>query len=1720
MKNRLKINTDSVNDDLYEIGEISRKDIAIIGIAVNTAMGDTTDKMWENLRVSFDGIRDIPESRKADADNYLRFKGKEESELKYYKAGYLDEVDKFDYKFFKLSPKEASLMDPSQRLFLQTVMHVIEDAGYGGEKLTGTKTGVYLGYEPSLLYTYGTMIYDVEHSAIQMSVTGNTPAVFPSRISYFLDLKGPTVLVDTACSSSLVAVHMACQGIRSGDCDMAMVGGVKLFLFPVDHPEEKIGIESSNSKTRSFDDSSDGTGYGEGTAVIFIKPLINAIKDNDHIYAVIKGSAINQDGNSASMTAPSAIAQAEVIEHAWKQAGVDPETISYIEAHGTGTNIGDPIEITGIEKAFRKYTDKIQFCGLGSIKTNVGHLFEASGILGLTKAALSLKKEELAPLVHFKKPNQKIKFEESPVYIVNEMIPWTKENSPRRCGVNAFGFSGTNCHVILEEAPVLHKHSGSDETGVKYVFTLTAKSIQSFEDYLKLYQEYFSSGKPTATLKEICYVANTGRGHYNYRLAVAAESYQDLSDKVKGLSLSDLKNGKLADGIYYGHHKTIGNKAPADDTEITDAKKQELNSLLSEKMTLFLSSGKKDRSLLNEICETYIQGADTDWEAVYSDSRVNKVKLPVYPFEKTRCWINVPDVRPQYDDTGLFYNAVWVKEEASAIQSELSQGAVLYLKPGKALSTLQEDFTTGLKNKYHNLVVVEIGSEYEKHSAHHYTIRNLEEDYLTLLLDIKAAGLSAVIHALTLENSAPAVTMQDLQGGLNKGLYSLVYFNRALHKAAIRNDFNFYFLSYAVSEVTGQEKTILPEHAALFGLAKIFDRENANINSKCVDVDETISADILLRELNGDFKASQVAYRSGDRYVEEFREVDVVKEKKDEPVRFKEDGVYIITGGTGGIGLETAKYIAGKAKVHLAFVNRSKMPERPEWQGILNTGTDKALCEKINAILNIEKTGSHVHCYSADISNYEAMEKVYQNLKLKLKRINGVIHAAGLPTDGVFIGIKNAEAFDRIVMPKIQGTWILEKLTRDDNLDFFVLYSSVATFFGGPGQGDYTAGNAYLDSFTSHMLKNGRKAVCINWVQWLETGMAVATKANVNTIFKALSNKQGIDALDKMINSNVQRALVGEINYGNEMLLLLERVSMRLSARIQANLEKQKQVSGPKNKNKKQTEVGEVVLKGKDNQPVTEMEKKVAQVWGEVLGYQELKADDNFYELGGDSILAIRICNKINIMIDQNVSIAEALNHHTITDLARYLDETYSIKSENIYATLKPVEKREYYPLSSAQKRLYVMNQLSPMNINYNLPDIYILKTGFELKKFEKTINSIIQRHEALRTSFSFVNNEAVQIIHDNIQIQIKWLGSLNGDNQEINTDKILKEFMRPFALDKAPLMRFGVVKLTGEEHMIICDKHHIIWDAMSKIIFTREFLRIYNGEDLGAPSALQYKDYAVWQQSISNSALLKKQEEYWMGLFKGNIPELELPTDYPRPNHEIQKGDRFYFNVDGDAREALKKIALDHQTTLYSVLLSAYYILLSKYSGQEDLVVGVPVLGRGHRDLENIIGIFVNTIPVRNYPTGNKRYGDFLKEVHINAFNAFDNQEMQFEMLVEKLGISREMNRNPIFNVAFVLQNVQGIKSDNFVEYDFANKSSKFDLTLEATETDDRIKLNIEYSTDLFKEKTIRRMSQDYLKIFTSIIEDQSVSISSISLGNNFTKVEKTIKEEVVFDF
>ena len=600
------------------------RDTAIIGLDAKIGEAGSAEQFWDMIKDGCDFIRDFPQERWEDANQLYKLKTGEDMAEESGQGAFLTQIDGFDAGFFHIAGTEADIMDPAQRLFLESAWSTIEDAGYSSEQMDGSNTGVYVGFNNMGEQYSEAVISDSDNYGIKIS--GNISSIIAARISYCMNLQGPAIVVDTACSSSLAALHLACQQLRLGEIDMAVVGSVKIMLVPRQPSKSKIGIESSSERTKTFDDTADGTGGGEGVITVMLKPMVRALEDHDHIYAVIKGSSLNQDGASVGITAPNAAAQEKVIMAAWKDAKVSPESISYMEAHGTATNLGDPVEITGIERAFSHYTNKKQFCAIASVKSNVGHLDCAAGMAGLLKTILMLQNKQIPPMVHFKQPNRKIDFINSPVYINDDLIQWKKGDTPRRCGISSFGLSGTNAHVILEEAPEVARRTSID---VPELLVLSARSQKALKTMLASYKQFVRE-HPDCDLANFCYTANTGRTKFEYRLAMVVTKKEDILDC--NLEQADDKN------VFYGCYRLADDKEG--DGYLSHRQKEALTrnvaALLEE-----AGKGEQNEELLRKLAALYVQGADVNWNLFYRQDNYYRISIPTYPFEHKRHWLTI-----------------------------------------------------------------------------------------------------------------------------------------------------------------------------------------------------------------------------------------------------------------------------------------------------------------------------------------------------------------------------------------------------------------------------------------------------------------------------------------------------------------------------------------------------------------------------------------------------------------------------------------------------------------------------------------------------------------------------------------------------------------------------------------------------------------------------------------------------------------------------------------------------------------------------------------------------------------------------------------------------------------------------------------------------------------------------------------------------------------------
>nr|AOG74797.1 polyketide synthase [Byssovorax cruenta] len=520
--------------------------IAIVGIGCRFPGGvRDLDSFWRLLEQEVDAIGEVPKDR-WDIDAYYNPDPDAPGKMTTRWGGFLERVDQFDPVFFEISPREAVSLDPQQRLLLEASWEALEQAGQTPEGLWGSDTGVYMGICTS---EYQTMALAHPEAIDAYSLLGTAHSTTVGRLSYWLGLKGPNMPVDTACSSSLVAVHLACQALRAGECSLALAGGVSVILSPEGTVYfSKLRALSPTGRCHTFSADADGYVRSDGCGVVVLKRLSEAARDGDPILAVIRGSAVNQDGRSNGLTAPNGPSQEAVIRRALMQAGVSPSAVGYVETHGTGTPLGDPIEVQALSAVLSEGRAAEQPVVLGSVKTNLGHTEAAAGVAGLIKAVLSLQRETIPKSLHFSAPNPYIPWEQLPVKVAAEAMPWPRNGAPRIAGVSSFGFSGTNAHLVLEEAPRCATTEPIVETS-PLILPLSAKSPHSLSALAESYATFFieESSRPLA---DIAYTASVRRSHHAHRLALVGRSREELR-----ASLEAFGRGEASAGVVQGEVK-------------------------------------------------------------------------------------------------------------------------------------------------------------------------------------------------------------------------------------------------------------------------------------------------------------------------------------------------------------------------------------------------------------------------------------------------------------------------------------------------------------------------------------------------------------------------------------------------------------------------------------------------------------------------------------------------------------------------------------------------------------------------------------------------------------------------------------------------------------------------------------------------------------------------------------------------------------------------------------------------------------------------------------------------------------------------------------------------------------------------------------------------------------------------------------------------------------
>ncbi|KPA11138.1 polyketide synthase, partial [Candidatus Magnetomorum sp. HK-1] len=1175
--------------------------VAIIGISGMFPQSVNVKEFWNHLESNHDLIVEIPSDRKHLYSDAVKW------------GGFVPNIDKFDAEFFGISPKEATLMDPQQRLCLQTIWNVIEDAGYRASDLSGSQTGIFLGMQG---VEYAEVLKKALKDIEPLMATGTAQSIIANRISYLLNFHGPSESIDTACSSSLVAIHRAINAIRNDRCQMAIAGGVNVLLSSrLTVALSQTGVLSDDGRCKTFDKSADGYVRSEGVGALLLKPLDQAEADHDHIYAVIKGSAENHGGRASSLTAPNPKAQADLLITAYQNADIPPDTVTYIEAHGTGTSLGDPVEIDGLKQAFSHLYERSNksmptkpHCGIGSVKTSIGHLETAAGVAGVFKVIMSMKHKTLPGNIHFKEVNPYIELENSPFYIVTKQQEWKTLNDkngnpvPRRSGVSSFGFGGSNAHVVLEE--YIDDRADVENSDLK-IIVLSAKNKERLYDYATILLDYCSGNSQDISLCDMAYTLQIGRESMEERLAMIVSNIDDLIEKLSQFT----QRTKNQASVFTGNPKHL--KDRKDILIGGEAGKLFINNIFETKD-------------LDRIAQLWTLGFEIDWQLLY-DKTPKRISLPTYPFEKKRYWIqkeirnkNLPALTGTQTDSEddqpqlLCIETQWVEKPIALTESPINNRFLVF-----------DNHTDTFKKICPNTVTVISGEHFEHISKTTYCIcPDNAQDYQQLFENLDHMP-EFIIHLWS--DSKYKQDDKIIRNDMSYSLISVFHLTQALLNRKLSNSVLIIYV-YPLNH---------PLYEAISGFARTLSQENSYIQLKTVGIQSPYEkTDHILSECFVK-DGLEISYDDTTRLV---KQLHPLQPSTISQISLKENGVYLITGGSGQLGQTIAKYIAEQVQSTIVLCGR------------------KAALEK-NTLSQLEVYKSDIVYIQSDISVQDDVLALVKSINDSYENITGIIHCAGIINDSLIVN-KDIQTVFEVIQPKIWGSIYLDMATKDEPLDFFIFFSSISAVIGNAGQCDYAYSNSFMDAFARYrnQLKDNNQrtgmAVSINWPLWERGGMQIDSEklkmlADISGILP-VPLEQGIVAFETALSACLDQII---ILYGN--IYKISRVI--------------EQFNQPELKQTSSSTIETIDYQ----QIIQQIQDHLCNIACNILyiDQKDIDIDDDLADYGFESITFTEFANNINNKFQIEITPARLYGAHTISELSLLLLQEYPDQFQSLYAS-------------------------------------------------------------------------------------------------------------------------------------------------------------------------------------------------------------------------------------------------------------------------------------------------------------------------------------------------------------------------------------------------------------------------------------------------------------------
>ncbi|ARU63537.1 hypothetical protein CBW65_22905 [Tumebacillus avium] len=1500
---------DSAQPDRAELRKAARSagrnDIAVIGVAGRFPGANDVAEFWENLR---DGVESITHF----TDEELIAEGHDPQMLQapnYVKAaGVLNDIEWFDADFFGINPREAEIMDPQHRIFLETAWEALETAGYDSEAYDGA-ISVYAGTGLSHYLLFNLMPNkEILASIGQLPVLiGNGTDHLAARVAYKLNLKGASLGVSTACSTALVSIHLACQSLLNGECDMAMAGGVSVAVPQKNgyfHVEG--GISSPDGHCRAFDANAQGTVPGSGAGVVVLKRLDDALRDGDHIMAVVKGSAVNNDGSQkVGYTAPSVEGQSAVISEALAMADVHPETVSYIEAHGTATPLGDPIEMTALTQAYRKHTEAANYCAIGSVKSNIGHLDAGAGAAGFIKTVLSLYNEALPPSLHFETPNPKIDWERTPFFVNAELREWSRGEEPRRAGVSSFGLGGNNAHAVLEEAPL----QVSDPSGrAAHLLVLSAKTEGALEAATANLKAHLLQ-HPEQNFADVIYTMQAGRRAFEHRRAIVVSGREDALEVLDTLHPRRLLNGYR------------NPKAPA-------------------RPVAFLFAGTGDH-YVNMAAELY-KSEPTFKKIVDECSELLKPHLGLdlrdilYPetaqTNSDSDKLATADSAPAFDLRKMLRRDSESNPQADKLnRTEYAHPALFVIE--YALTQLLQEW--GIRPQ--SLIGYSLGEYVAACVAGVFSL----EDALTLV-----AKRAKLIQALP-NGSMLAVPLSpaDIEPMLGDSL-SLATINTPNHCV----------VSGPTEAIAELEQTLLGRQIACLRV-----QSSHAFHSQ------------MLSPIAGEFTELVASFAP------------------------------------------QAPHTPFVSNVTGTWITAEEATDPSYWA--------RHMCQTVRFA--------------------DGINELRQDPNLVLLEIG---------PGQTLTSFALQQLADRLVLPTLRPSY-----EKRSDLQFLL----------------GTAGQLWLSG------------VQLDW-----QGLYAHEKRLRLPLptYPFERKRYWIDAKPQHAAApTAQPAL----HQSGETAVQQNQTSQAVHARPQ--------------------------LATAYVEATNDFERAVIAIYQHLLGIEGVGIHDSFFQLGGNSLLGTQLVSRLRSVFGVDVPLRTLFEAETAAELAAAVQAKGGVISGTAAATVPaelqiPRRPEGAVPLTFAQERIWVMEQLEPGGAAYNIPLAVEMNGQLDLTVLARCINEVISRHETLRTTFKTAGGKPVVEFTSELTIEVglEDLTGLAASEITAAENQLAFDLARqPFDLQQGPLLRATAIRTAEDRHVLVLIIHHIIADGWSLGVLIREIAALYAAFSQGQTSplaelAIQYSDFAHWQKTPEQQAALDDHLAYWTEQLSGSIEPLALPTDRPRPVNQTFTGATESFYVSEELTSALQDLSKQEGTTLFMTLLAAYKTMLARYTGQTDILIGSPVANRNQREVEELIGVFINTLVLRSQAEGQTTFREFLQNVRQTTLDAMAHSELPFEKLVEELQPERNTAYSPLFQAMFNMLNAPlalSMPGLTLESKELNAGTAKFDITLTMRETEKGLYGEWEYNTDLFDAETITRMIDHFQTLLAGIAANPEQTLAALPL-------------------